>query len=135
MTENVKPKKSKLWHKIVLLSAVIGPGIIAGAADNDAGGIATYSVAGAQFGYHLIWVLFLITFVLAITQEMGARLGVVSGKGLSALIRENFAFRATFCIIALSFVANWANILAEFSGRKYENHPWAVPIRRLPCSW
>ncbi|EKD43713.1 MAG: natural resistance-associated macrophage protein [uncultured bacterium] len=76
-----------------------------------------------------MWVLFLITFVLVITQEMGARLGIVSGKGLAALIRENFPFKATFVIIALSFIANWANILAEFAGVKavaniYNIPPW-----------
>lgn len=127
MTEIVKPKKNNLWHKIALLSAVVGPGIIAGAADNDAGGIATYSVAGAQFGYHLIWVLFLITFVLAFTQEMGARLGIISGKGLAALIRENFPFKATFLIIVLSFIANWANILAEFAGVKSVANIYGIP--------
>lgn len=109
-------KKKNLWAKILLISSVVGPGIIAGTADNDAGGIATYSVAGAQFGYHLIWVLFAVTFVLAITQEMGARLGIVSGKGLAALIRENFPFKATFFVVLLSFIANWANVLANFSG-------------------
>lgn len=108
--------KRSWWPRLLIILSVIGPGIIAGTADNDAGGIATYSQAGAQFGYHLLWVLFLITFVLAITQEMGARLGIVSGKGLSALIRENFSFKATFVIILLSFIANWANILAEFAG-------------------
>lgn len=107
--------------------SVVGPGIIAGTADNDAGGIATYSVAGAQYGYHLIWVLFLITFVLAITQEMGARLGIVSGKGLAALIRENFPFKATFFIIFLSFVANWANILAEFAGISAVANIYGIP--------
>ncbi|MFA6424208.1 MAG: divalent metal cation transporter [Candidatus Magasanikbacteria bacterium] len=109
-------RRVKLWARILLISSVIGPGIIAGTADNDAGGIATYSVAGAQFGYHLIWVLFAITFVLVITQEMGSRLGIVSGKGLAALIRENFPFKATFFIISLSFIANWANVLANISG-------------------
>lgn len=122
-----EPKKKKLWPKILLIFSVIGPGIIAGTADNDAGGIATYSVAGAQFGYHLIWVLFLITFVLAITQEMGARLGIVSGKGLAALIRENFPFKATFLIILLSFIANWANILAEFSGVSAVANIYGIP--------
>jgi len=115
--ENKKEgNKPGLWKKILLFSSVIGPGIIAGTADNDAGGIATYSVAGAHFGYSLIWILSIIVVVLAITQEMGARLGIVSGKGLAALIRENFPFKATFLIISLSFLANWANILAEFAG-------------------
>ncbi|MCX6779690.1 MAG: divalent metal cation transporter [Candidatus Magasanikbacteria bacterium] len=120
-------KHKKLWTKLLLVSSVIGPGIIAGTADNDAGGIATYSVAGAQFGYHLIWVLFLITFVLAITQEMGARLGIVSGKGLAALIRENFPFKATFLIISLSFIANWANILADVAGMSAVANIYGIP--------
>lgn len=109
-------KKFKHWPRILVIASIIGPGIIAGTADNDAGGITTYSVAGALFGYQLLWVLFLITFILAITQEMGGRLGIVSGKGLAALIRENFDFRATFFIVVLAFLANWANILAEFAG-------------------
>ena len=118
----------KWWAKILLISSVVGPGIIAGTADNDAGGIATYSVAGAQFGYHLIWVLFLITFVLAITQEMGGRLGIVSGKGLAALIRENFPFKATFLIILLSFLANWANILANMAGVAAVAKIYNIPV-------
>ncbi|HLY65441.1 MAG TPA: divalent metal cation transporter, partial [Chloroflexota bacterium] len=68
----------------------MGPGIIVASADNDAGGITTYSIAGAQFGFRLLWILFLTTFSLAITQEMGARMGIVTGKGLGGLIREKF---------------------------------------------
>ena len=120
-------RKKTLWARVLLITSVIGPGIIAGTADNDAGGIATYSIAGAQFGYHLIWVLFAVTFVLAITQEMGARLGIVSGKGLAALIRENFPFKATFFIILLSFVANWANVLANFSGISAVANIYGIP--------
>lgn len=112
----MKEHAKKLWPRFLVILAVIGPGIITGTADNDAGGIATYSMSGALFGYQLLWVLALITVVLAITQEMGARLGIVTGKGLAALIRENFSFRATFFIIAFSFIANWANVLAEFAG-------------------
>lgn len=124
----MKEKKPKRWWpRVLLIASVVGPGIIAGTADNDAGGIATYSQAGAQFGYHLLWVLLLVTIVLAITQEMGARLGVVTGKGLAALIRENFAFKATFAIILLSFVANWANILAEFAGISAISAAYHIP--------
>lgn len=125
---SVQKKHNRLWAKILLMSSVIGPGIIAGTADNDAGGIATYSAAGAQFGTHLIWVLFLVTFVLAITQEMGARLGIVSGKGLAALIRENFPFKATFLIILLSFIANWANILANMAGIAAVANIYGIPV-------
>lgn len=112
----MKERTKKMWPRLLIMLSVIGPGIIAGTADNDAGGIATYSVAGALFGFSLLWILPIVILVLAITQEMGARLGIVSGKGLAALIRENFDFRATFLIVILSFIANWANILAEFAG-------------------
>src|ERR1035437_2586139 len=74
---------------------IIGPGIISGSVDNDAGGITSYSVAGASFGYSLLWVLLLTTFSLAVTQEIGARMGLVTGKGLASLIREKFGIRWT----------------------------------------
>ena len=76
------------WRSALILLAVIGPGIITSNVDNDAGGIATYSIAGAHFGYSLIWALIPITLALIIIQEMCARMGVVTGKGLSDLIRE-----------------------------------------------
>lgn len=102
--------------KLLLILSVLGPGIIAGTADNDAGGIATYSVVGASFGYKMLWILFVITFILALTQEMGARLGLVTGKGLAALMRENFRLKITIFVVGVTFVANWSNILAEFAG-------------------
>lgn len=102
--------------KLLLILSVLGPGIIAGTADNDAGGIATYSVVGASFGYKMLWILFVITFILALTQEMGARLGLVTGKGLAALMRENFRLKITIFVVGVTFIANWANILAEFAG-------------------
>src|SRR5581483_3167072 len=96
LEKEIRPGKFNLARmKLLLILSVIGPGIIAGTADNDAGGIATYSVTGAAFGYKMLWILFLITFILAITQEMGARLGLVTGKGLAALIRENFSLKMT----------------------------------------
>lgn len=98
------------------LMAILGPGIISGSADNDAGGIATYSLAGAQFGTSLLWVLFLTTFALAVTQEIGARLGLVTGKGLASLIREKFGVRWTTFIMAVLFIANIGTIAAEFAG-------------------
>src|SRR5256885_2279892 len=98
------------------LLAVIGPGIISGSVDNDAGGIATYSVAGATFGYSLLWVLFLTTFALAVTQEVGARMGLVTGKGLASLIREKFGIRWTAILMAILFIANIGTIAAEFAG-------------------
>lgn len=96
--------------------AVIGPGIIAGNADNDAGGITTYSVAGANFGLSLLWVLLLTTFALAITQEIGARMGLVTGKGLASIIREKFGIRWTTFVMACLFISNIGTISAEFAG-------------------
>ncbi|MEK7189674.1 MAG: divalent metal cation transporter, partial [Patescibacteria group bacterium] len=88
--------KLKHWGaRVLLILSVIGPGIITANADNDAGGISTYSIAGAHYGYSLLWVLFLITFSLGITQEFGMRLGIVTGKGLAALIREKFGVKLT----------------------------------------
>lgn len=96
--------------------AIIGPGIIAGSADNDAGGIATYSIAGAKYGYSLLWVLLLTTFLLAVTQEVGARMGLVTGKGLGALIREKFGVRWAAVLMLILMVANIGTIAAEFAG-------------------
>lgn len=102
--------------RILPLLAVIGPGIISGSVDNDAGGITTYSVAGAQFGYGLLWVLFLTTISLAITQEIGARMGLATGKGLASLIREKFGIRWTAWIMLVLLIANIGTIAAEFAG-------------------
>lgn len=96
--------------------AILGPGIISGIADNDAGGITNYSIAGASFGYSLIWILFLTTFALAITQEIGARMGLVTGKGLGSLIREKFGIRWTAFIMVILFIANMGTIAANFAG-------------------
>ncbi len=96
--------------------SVIGPGFITANVDNDAGGIATYSVAGAQFGYSLLWTMIPITVALVIVQEMSSRMGAVTGKGLSDLIREEFGFRATFFLMAALFGTNFLNIVSEFAG-------------------
>lgn len=109
-------KLKKVFQRLFPILAVIGPGIISGSVDNDAGGIATYSVAGASFGYSLLWVLFLTTFALAVTQEIGARMGLVTGKGLASLIREKFGVRWTTFIMAVLFIANIGTIAAEFAG-------------------
>lgn len=95
---------------------IIGPGIITGSVDNDAGGIATYSIAGARFGTSMLWVLFLTTIALAITQEVGIRMGLVTGKGLASLIREKFSIRWTAFIMLILFIANMGTIAAEFAG-------------------
>ena len=88
--------------------AVIGPGFIAGEGGNDAGGIWTYSVAGAQFGYSLLWAMIPATAALIVVQEMAARMGAVTGKGLSDLIREEFGFRITFFLMIALVVTNFA---------------------------
>ncbi|MDQ1240515.1 MAG: hypothetical protein QG577_2701, partial [Thermodesulfobacteriota bacterium] len=94
----------------------MGPGIITSNVDNDAGGITTYSLAGAEFGLSMLWALIPITVVLVIIQEMGARMGVVSGKGLSDLIRERFGLKITFYTMILLMATNLGNTLAEFAG-------------------
>ncbi len=101
---------------LIPIFAILGPGIIAGNADNDAGGITTYSVAGANFGFSLLWVLLLTTFALALTQEIGARMGLVTGKGLGALIREKFGVKWTAFVMACLFLSNIGTIAAEFAG-------------------
>jgi len=107
----------KSWKAgILLLLAVVGPGFITANVDNDAGGIATYSVAGAQFGYTLLWTMIPITIALVIIQEMSSRMGAVTGKGLSDLIREEFGLRATFLLMIALFVTNFFNIIGEFAG-------------------
>ena len=102
--------------KLLIFLAILGPGLISAAADNDAGGITTWSVIGARYGYSMLWLLLLITPILAVTQEMGARMGAVTGKGLAALIREKFSLKVTaFAMLAL-LVANFGTTTAEFSG-------------------
>ncbi len=102
--------------RLAMVLAVIGPGFITANVDNDAGGIATYSIAGAQFGYSLLWLMIPITVALVIIQEMSSRMGAVTGKGLSDLIREEFGFRATFLLMAALFATNFFNIVSEFAG-------------------
>ncbi|PYR31137.1 MAG: Mn transporter [Acidobacteria bacterium] len=96
--------------------AVVGPGFITANVDNDAGGIWTYSVAGAQFGYSLLWAMIPTTIALVVVQEMASRMGAVTGKGLSDLIREEFGFRVTFLLMLALVVTNFGNIMAEFAG-------------------
>jgi NRAMP (natural resistance-associated macrophage protein)-like metal ion transporter len=99
-----------------MLLAVVGPGIITANVDNDAGGITTYSVAGAHYGFGLLWMMPLVALALIIVQEMSARLGVVTGKGLADLIRERMGVRLTAVIIAILLFANLANTVSEFAG-------------------
>jgi len=107
----------KRWRiRILLFMAVLGPGFITANVDNDSGGILTYSQAGAQFGYSLLWTMIPITLALIVVQEMCARMGVVTGKGLSDLIREEFGLRVTVVMMALLVVVNFANVITEFIG-------------------
>ncbi len=102
--------------RLLALLAVVGPGIITANVDNDAGGITTYSVAGAHYGYTLLWMMPLVALALIIVQEMSARLGVVTGKGLADLIRESLGVRVTAIILAILVFANLANTVSEFAG-------------------
>ncbi len=104
------------WKTWLIFMAVIGPGIITSNVDNDAGGITTYSIAGAHFGYSMIWSLIPITLALIIIQEMCARMGVVTGKGLSDLIRERFGVKVTFYLLLAIIITNFGNVIAEFAG-------------------
>ena len=111
------PKRVKVWRlRVLLLLSVIGPGFITANVDNDPGGILTYSQAGAKFGYALLWTLIPTTIALIVVQEMAARMGAVTGKGLSDLIREEFGFRATFFVMLVLGLADLGNIAAEFAG-------------------
>ena len=101
---------------ILLFLSVLGPGFITANVDNDAGGIFTYSQAGAQYGYNLLWTMLPITLALIVVQEMCARMGVVTGKGLSDLIREEFGLRMTFIMMLMLVVVNFTNVVAEFTG-------------------
>jgi NRAMP (natural resistance-associated macrophage protein)-like metal ion transporter len=103
-------------RRIALLLAVVGPGIITSNVDNDAGGISVYTQSGAQYGYALLWSLIPMTIALYVTGEMCARMGVVTGKGLSDLIREEFGFRPTFFVMITGFFVDLANVVAEFAG-------------------
>src|SRR5438128_11300971 len=107
---------ARFRYHLAIFFAVIGPGFITAVVDNDAGGILTYSQAGARFGYLPLWTLLPITLLLIITQEMCSRMGAVTGKGLSDLIREEFGLRMTFFLMALLVLVNLTNVMSEFAG-------------------
>jgi len=109
-------KQKTYWKQFLLLLAIIGPGIITGSVDNDAGGITTYSVAGARYGFHMLWSLIPAGIVLFVVQEMNARMGLVTNKGLADLIRENAGVKVTFFIFIGLLVADLANTTTEFAG-------------------
>jgi Mn2+/Fe2+ NRAMP family transporter len=109
--------RGKSWRRrIALFLAVVGPGIITSNVDNDAGGIATYTQAGSAYGYALLWSLIPMTIALYVTEEMCARMGVITGKGLSDLIREEFGLRPTFFVMVTGFLVDLGNVVAEFAG-------------------
>jgi len=104
------------WRKLLVVLSIMGPGVITASIDNDASGITTYSVAGARYGYILLWTLIPTTIALIVVQEMVARMGVITGKGLSDLIRENYGVRITFFMMIILLIANFGTTTAEFAG-------------------
>lgn len=115
-TKLVKPFTQINTRNILLFMALLGPGIITANVDNDAGGIATYSLAGAEYGYKLLWTMLPTTVALVVIQEMCARMGAVTGKGLSDLIRESFGVKVTFYVMIALFITNLGNSISEFAG-------------------
>ncbi|HKW45097.1 MAG TPA: Nramp family divalent metal transporter [Candidatus Eremiobacteraceae bacterium] len=109
-------RRPSMWRSIAMFLSVVGPGIITANADNDVGGITTYSLAGAQFGYSLLWLLIPITLALVVVQEMCARMGAVTGKGLADLIRENFGARIAFWVLLVFVIGDLGNTATEFAG-------------------
>lgn len=109
-------RKRNLWRSLLLLLSVLGPGFVTASAGNDVGGIATYSAAGAQFGYRVLWTLVPLAVSLIVVQEMATRMGAVTGKGLASLIRENFGVRISFFAMIALFIINTALTATEFVG-------------------
>jgi Mn2+/Fe2+ NRAMP family transporter len=114
-TSRERPRRFR-WRNVVLFLSVVGPGIITANVDNDAGGITTYSLAGAQHGLGLLWSLVPITIALVVVQEMSARMGAVTGKGLADLVRESFGVKLTFYFMAALLFTNYGNTVSEFAG-------------------
>ena len=122
-------KTLKVWRaRLMMFLAVVGPGFITANVDNDAGGIWTYSQAGAQFGYGLLWVMVPMTVALIVIQEMSARMGAITGKGLSDLIREEFGLRITFFLMLGLLLTNFGNVVAEFAGIAGSMALFGIPI-------
>jgi Mn2+/Fe2+ NRAMP family transporter len=113
--------------RLLIVLSMVGPGLIAANAGNDAGGITTWSVIGSRYGYSMVWLLVVLTPVLAVVQEMNARVGVVTGRGLSGLIRENFSLKVTALAMLATVVANFGTTVAEFSGIAAAGKLFGVP--------
>jgi Mn2+/Fe2+ NRAMP family transporter len=123
----IPSSRASRWRQLALLLAVVGPGIITANVDNDAGGITTYSLAGAQFGTRMLWTLLPITLALIVVQEMAARMGAVTGKGLADLIRENFGVKLTFYLMVALLLSNFGNTVSEFAGVAASMELFGVP--------
>ncbi len=116
LQQRLRRQWRRQWRRLAWLFAILGPGVITSNVDNDAGGIFTYSLAGARHGYQLLWVLVPVTVALIVVQEMCARMGAVTGKGLADLVREHFGLRVTFLLMMCVLVTNFGNTVAEFAG-------------------
>ena len=102
--------------RVLFLLSILGPGFVTANVDNDAGGIYTYAAAGARFGYSLLWTMVPMAIALSFAQEISARMGVVTGKGLSELIREEYGLRITFFLMAALVLCNLGDVVSEFAG-------------------
>jgi NRAMP (natural resistance-associated macrophage protein)-like metal ion transporter len=125
--EGKKLTRPTMWRRMVLFFSIMGPGIITANVDNDAGGLATYSQAGALFGLNLLWSFLPITVALIVVQEMVNRMGVVTGEGLSSLIRERFGVKTTFYLMLVLLLTNFGNIVAEFAGIASSAQLFGIP--------
>ncbi|PKL66999.1 MAG: Mn transporter [Methanobacteriales archaeon HGW-Methanobacteriales-1] len=127
--------KNPFIISFIIFLSVMGPGIITANVDNDAGGITTYSLAGSQFGYSLLWLFIPMIIALAVIQEMGVRMGIVTGKGLADLIREKVGVKFTFLMMIALLLANFGNVLAEFSGIAVSTGIFGIPrVIALPLA-
>src|SRR5512136_2522588 len=131
MTQPTAPAKrgffARYWRRIALFLSVFGPATITAMADNDASGVATYSIAGARLGYPILFLLLIVTILLGVTQEMGMRLTVITRKGLGDLIRERFGVRASMLIFSCLFIANMGTIIVDLSAVKTTSALFNLP--------
>src|SRR5512143_3505855 len=118
---------SILWKRLLILLSVFGPATITAMADNDAGGVATYSIAGAKLGYPILFILPVITLLLAITQEMGMRLTVITRRGLADLIRERYGVRTAVLMFGILLIANLGTLVTELSAVKTTSAMFGIP--------